>query len=145
MAFINDDFLLESPVAAELYHRFAEPLPILDYHCHLSPEMMAEDHRFRSLTEIWLSDDHYKWRAMRANGVPERLITGADSTDWEKFEAWASTVPFPLRNPLYHWTHMELLKPFGIEKLLSKETAKKTYDEANEKLKSEGFTARSEE
>ena len=141
MAFINDDFLLESPVAAELYHRFAEPLPILDYHCHLSPEMMAENHRFRTLTEIWLSDDHYKWRAMRANGVPEGLITGADSTDWEKFEAWASTVPYTLRNPLYHWTHMELLKPFGIEKLLSKETAKKTYDEANEKLKSEGFTA----
>jgi glucuronate isomerase len=105
--FIHDDFLLESDVAAELYHAHAEKLPIIDYHCHLPVSQIAEDHRFSSITEIWLYGDHYKWRAMRANGVPERLCTG-DASDWEKFEAWARTVPFTLRNPLYHWTHMGL-------------------------------------
>lgn len=139
--FIHEDFLLENSVAAELYHRYAEPLPIFDYHCHLSPQWMAEDHRFQSLTEIWLAGDHYKWRALRANGVPERLITGSDASDWEKFGAWARTVPRTLRNPLYHWTHMELAKPFGIHELLSEKTAKKVYDLAGMRLSEKGFSA----
>ena len=104
---LHDDFLLETEAARELYHGTAKDLPIIDYHCHLSPEQMAEDHRFRSITEIWLEGDHYKWRAMRANGVPERYCSG-DASDFEKFEAWARTVPETLRNPLYHWTQMEL-------------------------------------
>ena len=112
--FIHDDFLLETETARELYHGVAKDLPIIDYHCHLSPELMADDHRFRSITEIWLEGDHYKWRAMRANGVAERFCTG-DASDWEKFEAWARTVPDTLGNPLYHWTHMELRRPFGID------------------------------
>ena len=112
--FVHDDFLLESDTARELYHGAAKDLPIIDYHCHLSPDLMAADHRFRSITEIWLEGDHYKWRAMRTNGVPERLFSG-DASDWEKFEAWARTVPQTLGNPLYHWTHMELKRPFGIE------------------------------
>ena len=116
--YIDDDFLLSSDVASDLYHRVAKDLPIIDYHCHLSPDLMAADHRFRSITEIWLEGDHYKWRAMRTNGVPERYCTG-DASDWEKFEAWARTVPDTLGNPLYHWTHMELRRPFGIETLLS--------------------------
>ena len=114
----DDDFLLETDVARELYHRYAIGQPIIDYHCHLPPEHVATDHRFRSLTSIWLDGDHYKWRAMRSNGVPEAFCTG-DKTDWEKFEAWAGTVPKTLRNPLYHWTHLELKFPFGIRKLLN--------------------------
>ena len=138
-SFIHDDFLLESNVAADLYHRHARDLPIVDYHCHLSPEQMARDHRFRSLTEVWLDGDHYKWRAMRTNGVAERLVTG-DASDLEKFEAWAATVPQTLRNPLYHWTHMELKRPFGIEALLSPDTARPIYDRAGTLLQEDGFT-----
>jgi glucuronate isomerase len=138
--FVHDDFLLETETARDLYHRVAKDQPIIDYHCHLSPDLMAEDHRFRSITEIWLEGDHYKWRAMRTNGVPERLCTG-DASDWEKFEAWARTVPETLGNPLYHWTHMELRRPFGIETLLSPATAKATFDRANERLKEDSFTA----
>ena len=115
-------------------------MPILDYHCHLSPRLLMADHRFRSLTEIWLSGDHYKWRAMRANGVSERFITGEDSSDWEKFEAWAATVPQTLGNPLYHWTHLELQRAFGIDLLLSPQTAREVYERAGEKLKGDGFT-----
>ncbi len=140
MPFIHDDFLLETETARDLYHRVAKDLPIIDYHCHLSPDLMAADHRFRSITEIWLEGDHYKWRAMRANGVPERFCTG-DASDWEKFEAWARTVPDTLGNPLYHWTHMELRRPFGIDTLLSPATAKATFDRANERLKEDAFTA----
>ena len=138
--FIHDDFLLETDVAAELYHDHAENLPIIDYHCHLPVEQIAEDHRFRSITEIWLKGDHYKWRAMRANGVPERLCTG-DASDWEKFEAWARTVPFTLRNPLYHWTHMELRRPFGIAELLDARTARDIFDRCNARLAEPGFSA----
>ncbi len=138
--FINDDFLLEGPVAVDLYHRYAEHLPILDYHSHLPPEQMASVYRFRSLTEIWLSGDHYKWRAMRANAVEERYCTGEETSDWEKFQAWAATVPRTLRNPLYHWTHMELHRPFGIDLLLSPTTALEIYDRAGELLKGDGFT-----
>jgi glucuronate isomerase len=138
--FIHDDFLLETEVARDLYHRVAKDLPIVDYHCHLSPDLMAADHRFRSIAEIWLEGDHYKWRAMRTNGVPERFCSG-DASDWEKFEAWARTVPETLGNPLYHWTHMELRRPFGIETLLSPATAKETFDRANARLKEDAFTA----
>ena len=124
--FIHDDFLLESDVAVDLYVRFARDQPILDFHGHLSPEKMAADHRFRSITELWLEGDHYKWRAMRASGVPERCCSG-DASDWEKFEAWARTVPETLRNPLHHWTHMELRRPFGIDALLSPANARAVY------------------
>jgi glucuronate isomerase len=137
--FMEDDFLLETEVAADLYRQFAEGLPIIDYHCHLPPAQIASDYRFRSITEIWLDGDHYKWRAMRANGVPERYCTG-DASDWEKFEAWARTVPDTLRNPLYHWTHMELRRPFGIKDLLSASTARTIFDRCNERLKENGFT-----
>jgi glucuronate isomerase len=137
--FIHDDFLLETDLARELFHDHVKHLPIVDYHCHLPVEQLAGDHRFRSLTEIWLDGDHYKWRAMRTNGVPERFCTG-DASDWEKFEAWARTVPRTLRNPLYHWTHMELRRPFGVEELLSERTARSIYDRCNEQLATPGFT-----
>ncbi len=138
--FLDADFLLETDVASDLYHRVAAPLPIIDYHCHLSPELMASDHRFRSITEIWLDGDHYKWRAMRSNGVAERFCTG-DASDWEKFEAWARTVPDTMRNPLYHWTHMELGRPFGVTQLLSPATARAVFDHCNARLQEDGFTA----
>jgi glucuronate isomerase len=138
-SFLGDDFLLESDVAADLYHRVAKDLPIIDYHCHLSPEQMASDHRFRSITEIWLDGDHYKWRAMRTNGIPERLCTG-NGSDWEKFEAWARTVPETLRNPLYHWTAMELKRPFGVTKLLSSTSAREIFDHCNKRLQEKAFT-----
>lgn len=138
--FIQSAFLLEGNVAIDLYERFARDLPIIDYHCHLPPDQMAADHRFRSLTEIWLDGDHYKWRAMRACGVPERCCTG-DASDWEKFEAWARTVPETLRNPLFHWTHMELKRPFGIDVLLTPESARAVFDRCNELLAGDGFTA----
>ncbi len=138
--FLDDHFLLEGAVAEDLYFQFAEDLPVIDFHCHLSPDQMAGDHRFRSITEIWLDGDHYKWRAMRSNGVPERYCTG-DANDWEKFEAWARTVPDTIRNPLYHWTHMELRRPFGVDALLSPATARDVFDRCNEKLKEDGFTA----
>ncbi len=139
-SFIQDDFLLETEVARELFHGVAEDLPIIDYHCHLSPEAMATDHRFRSITELWLDGDHYKWRAMRANGIPERFCSG-DAPDWEKFEAWSRTVPETLGNPLYHWTAMELLRPFGIEAPLSPATAPAIFDRCNERLGEADFTA----
>ncbi|HSB61180.1 MAG TPA: glucuronate isomerase, partial [Vicinamibacteria bacterium] len=136
--FPGDDFLLESDVAAYLYHRVVKELPIIDYHCHLPPDQMASDHRFRSITEVWLEGDHYKWRAMRTNGEPERYCTG-DAPDWEKFQAWARTVPHTLRNPLYHWTHMELRRPFGIEALLSPATARDVFERASALLAQPGF------
>jgi glucuronate isomerase len=138
--FIHEDFLLTTPLAAELYHRFVRELPIIDYHCHLPVQQIAADHRFRGVTEIWLEGDHYKWRAMRANGVPERCCTG-DASDWEKFEAWARTVPATVRNPLYHWTHMELARPFGIQELLDERTARSVYERCNALLAGPGFTA----
>jgi glucuronate isomerase len=139
-SFLDDEFLLESDVARELYHGCAEGLPVIDYHCHLSPQQMAEDHRFRSITELWLDGDHYKWRAMRSDGVPERCCTG-DASDWEKFEAWARTVAHTLRNPLYHWTHMELRRPFGVRERLSPATARSIYERCNTRLGEDGFTA----
>ncbi len=140
--FPHEDFLLETEVAKHLYHDVVKDLPIIDYHCHLSPELIAENHRFRSITEIWLEGDHYKWRAMRANGVDERFCTG-DATDWEKFEAWARTVPETLCNPLYHWTAMELKRPFGVGKPLSPATARDIFDECNKQLREGDLTTQS--
>ena len=139
--FLDKDFLLETPTAQRLYHEYAAGLPIIDYHCHLPPEQIAGDINFQNLTQVWLNGDHYKWRAMRANGVGEEYITG-NKSDWEKFEKWAATVPYTLRNPLYHWTHLELQRYFGIHELLSPVTAKKIYDECNEKLQSPEYSVR---
>jgi glucuronate isomerase len=140
--FITDNFLLHNETAVALYHEYARDMPILDYHCHLPPDQIAEDHRFENLAQIWLYGDHYKWRAMRANGAPERFCTG-EATDWEKFEQWARTVPRTLRNPLYHWTHLELNRPFGIsDRLLCPETARGIWDECNAKLAQPEFSCR---
>ncbi len=139
--FLDEDFLLETKTAQRLYHEYAAALPIIDYHCHLPPDQIAGDINFDSLTKIWLLGDHYKWRAMRANGVNESYITGGKS-DWEKFEMWAATVPYTVRNPLYHWTHLELQRYFGIYELLSPESAKRIYDECNEKLRSREYSVR---
>ncbi len=141
--FIHNDFLLQNKTAQKLYHEVAAELPIIDYHNHLPPDEIASDKKFKNLTEIWLAGDHYKWRAMRTCGVDERFITG-DATDKEKFLAWAETVPKTLKNPLYHWTHLELADPFGIhDRLLNRETAEKIWDECNEMLQSDEFSARS--
>ncbi len=137
--FPHEDFLLESEVAKHLYHDVAKDLPIVDYHCHLSPELIAEDHRFRSITEIWLEGDHYKWRAMRASGVDERFCTG-DASDFGKFEAWARTVPATICNPLFHWTAMELARPFGIKTPLNPSTAKEIFDTCNAQLCGDDLT-----
>src|SRR5688572_19914556 len=139
--FIHEDFLLETETARRLYHEFAKPQPIIDYHCHLPPKEIAENHGFRSITEIWLDGDHYKWRAMRSNGDAENYCTG-NASDWEKFLAWARTVPACLRNPLYHWTHLELAFPFQIkDRLLNADTAREIYDECNRRLSEPQFTA----
>ena len=141
--FLDKNFLLKTETAQMLYHEHAAKMPIIDFHCHLNPQMVAHDYRFRSITELWLGGDHYKWRAMRTNGVDERYCTGSETSDWEKFEKWAETVPYTLRNPLYHWTHLELRTAFGINKLLNPSTAREIYDECNEKLASPDFSARS--
>jgi len=133
MAFCDDHFLLGSAPATDLYHRAAAGCPIVDFHCHLSPRDIAEDRRFDSLHAAWLEGDHYKWRAMRADGVSEELITGAASPR-DKFLAWARTVPHTLRNPLFHWTHLELRRHFGIEDLLDESTAPRIWEEANRQL-----------
>ena len=140
-AFMDQNFLLQSATAQDLYHNHAAHLPIIDYHCHLNPKEVAEDHRFSSITELWLGGDHYKWRALRSNGVEEKYITG-DASDWEKFQKWAETMPYCMRNPLYHWTHLELRTAFGIDKLLNASTAREIYEECNEKLQSPEFSAR---
>jgi glucuronate isomerase len=141
MPFCDADFLLSTPAAADLYHRVAAPLPIVDYHSHLSPRDIAEDRRFENLHAVWLAGDHYKWRAMRADGVAEDLITGS-ATPQEKFRAWAATVPHTLRNPLFHWTHLELRRYFGIDELLEPATADRIWVEANRQLASADLTAR---
>ena len=136
--FINDDFMLTNDFARELYHESAEKMPIIDYHCHLVPKMIADNYQFRDLTEVWLGGDHYKWRAMRGNGVPEEFITGNRSS-YEKFEKWAETVPYTMRNPLYHWTHLELARVFGVYDILNPQTARKIYDTCSEKLQTEEY------
>ena len=139
---MSKDFLLQTETAQKLFHEHAAKMPIIDYHCHLIPKMVADDYKFSSITEIWLGGDHYKWRAMRTNGIDEKYCTGKDTTDWEKFEKWAETVPYTMRNPLYHWTHLELKTAFGIEKLLSPATAREIFDECNAKLATPAYTAR---
>ena len=134
MAFIHEDFMLTGPTARELYHAHAERQPIIDYHCHLSPQEIAENIQFRDITQLWLGYDHYKWRAMRANGVVEEYITLRKRNAWEVFEKWAETVPYTMRNPLYHWTHLELKRVFGIDKILSPATAREIFEECNAKL-----------
>lgn len=141
-AFNDENFVLETPTAQRLYHEYAEGLPIIDYHCHLIPEYVADDHVFPNLSKIWLEGDHYKWRAMRTNGVDERYCTGKDTTDWEKFEKWAETVPYTMRNPLYHWTHLELKTAFGVTDLLSPKTARQIYDHCTAMLQTPERSAR---
>ncbi len=141
MSFVHDDFLLTTPAARRLYHDYAEPEPIYDYHTHLPVDEIARDQCFESLAHIWLGGDHYKWRAMRANGVPESHVTG--SAPWkEKFLAWAKTVPQTLRNPLYHWTALELKRFFGIDELLSEKTAESIWQRCNEQLATPEFSCR---
>ena len=140
--FINDDFLLENDIAQNLYHNHAKKMPIIDYHCHLPVNEIAGNRNFENLTKIWLYGDHYKWRAMRANGVDEKYCTG-EASDWEKFLAWAKTVPHTIRNPLYHWAHMELKNPYGISgRLLNEDSAKDIWDECNALLNTPPFYAK---
>ena len=139
--FITDDFLLHSDTARALYHDFAKKQPIFDYHCHLSPKDIAEDRQFENLAQIWIEGDHYKYRAMRANGVDENFITG-NASDFEKFTKWAETVPYTLRNPLYHWTHLELKNYFGITTLLDADSAESIYNQATELLKKPEYSVR---
>lgn len=141
MSFIHEDFLLQSKSAQRLYHEYAENEPILDYHTHLPPQDVASNRQFGDLAEIWLEGDHYKWRAMRTNGVAESLCTG-DESSYDKFLAWARTVPETLRNPLYHWTHLELKRYFGIDELLNEKSAPQIWEQANSCLQTEEFSAR---
>ena len=138
---MDDSFMLQNKTAERLYHEYAKDLPVIDYHCHLPPGEIAEDRMFANMTKIWLDGDHYKWRAMRANGVEEKYCTG-NATDEEKFKMWAATVPHTLRNPLYHWTHMELQRPFGIKELLDPSSAGEIYRKCNEMLGKPDFSAR---
>jgi glucuronate isomerase len=140
MPFIHEDFLLSTKTARKLYHQYAETEPIFDYHCHISPRDVAANRQFKNLFEIWLEGDHYKWRAMRTNGVAECFCTG-QAGPFDKFKAWAATVPHALRNPLYHWTHLELKRYFGITDLLDEKTADKIWKKANEKLATPELTA----
>ena len=141
-SFLTENFLLHTKTARTLYHDHAAGMPIYDYHCHLPAHQIAADHRFENLTQAWLYGDHYKWRAMRTNGIDEAYVTG-DASDREKFEKWAQTVPFCLGNPLYHWTHLELKNPFGIaHKLLNADTAREIYHTCSEMLRSPEFSVR---
>jgi glucuronate isomerase len=139
--FINEDFLLSNRIAQKLYHQFAENQPIIDFHSHLSPQMIADDRQFNNLTQAWLEGDHYKWRAMRTNGMNERYCTG-DASDEDKFRKWAETVPATVGNPLYHWTHLELARYFNIFELLSASTSDSIYEKTGSLLQSKGFTIR---
>ena len=139
--FITDDFLLHSDAAKTLYHDYAKSQPIYDYHCHLSPEDIANNRQFETITQIWIQGDHYKYRAMRANGIDEKYITG-DASDYEKFQKWAATVPNTLRNPLYHWTHLELKNYFGIVELLNPDSAEMIYNKCNELLKKPEYSVK---
>ncbi|MDO4587780.1 MAG: glucuronate isomerase [Planctomycetia bacterium] len=141
-SFINEHFLLQTESAKRLYHEYAEEMPIIDYHCHLSPQEISEDRQFENLTQIWLNGDHYKWRALRAAGVEEQYITG-NANDWEKFIKWAKTTPLTLRNPLFHWTMLELNRPFGIRNMfLNESTAEEIWNRCNDMLAQKSFSAR---
>jgi glucuronate isomerase len=139
--FLDENFLLENKTAQRLYHEFAKSMPIIDYHCHLPPDQIAQDINFENLTQVWLYGDHYKWRAMRTNGIEEAYCTGTAS-DYEKFEQWSATVPYTLRNPLYHWTHLELQRYFDVKEILSPSTARKIYDECTAKLQTREYSVR---
>ncbi len=139
--FMDEDFLLTTETAKNLYHNYAEKLPIIDYHCHLSPQEIYEDVRYENITQVWLGADHYKWRQMRSNGVEEKYITG-DASDREKFQKWAETLERAIGNPLYHWSHLELKKYFGYEGHLCGDTAQEVWDLTSEKLKQENMSAR---
>lgn len=141
-AFLDENFLLENKVSERLYHTYAAKMPIIDYHCHLPPNEIAADKKYSTITEVWLNGDHYKWRAMRTNGVPEKYCTG-DASDYEKFQKWAETVPYTMRNPLYHWTHMELRDPFNIKDILNSTSAKNIYEQCNEQLQKDAFSVKS--
>src|SRR5688500_2923539 len=140
--FLGDDFLLETEAALHLYERYAASSAILDYHCHLSPKDIAENRKFQNLTEIWLEGDHYKWRAMRINGVAERFCTG-DASPFDKFKEWAKTVPYTMRNPLYHWTHLELKNYFGVKEVLNENSAERIYEECTAALQRDDFSVQS--
>ena len=140
--FIDENFLLNTKTAETLYHSYAKDMPVIDYHCHLPPDQIAADKNFENLTQVWLYGDHYKWRAMRANGISEDYITGKTTSDWEKFEKWAETVPYTLRNPLYHWTHLELQRYFDVYDILSPATARKIYDECTAKLQTPEYSVK---
>lgn len=140
-AFMNEDFLLSTETAKKLYHDYAENMPIVDYHCHISPKEIAEDISFENITQLWLGGDHYKWRLMRSNGIDERYITG-DASDRDKFQKWAETLELAIGNPLYHWSHLELKRYFGYEKTLNAETAEEVWNICNEKLKDPALSAR---
>lgn len=139
--FMDENFLLKTKTAQTLYHEYSKLMPLIDYHCHLSPQQIAEDIQFENLTQAWLAGDHYKWRAMRTNGVHEDFCTGQKS-DIDKFNHWATTVPFTMRNPLYHWTHLELQRYFGINEILNKQSAQQIYTEATLKLNTPEFSTR---
>jgi glucuronate isomerase len=139
--FLDENFLLQTKTAKKLYHDFAVQMPVIDYHCHLPAQQIADDINFENLSQIWLYGDHYKWRAMRTNGVNEDFITGS-KTDYEKFEKWAATVPYTLRNPLYHWTHLELQRYFGVEELLEEKNAKVIYDRCTKKLQAKKYSVK---
>lgn len=140
--FINEDFLLQNDFAGKLYHEHSEGMPLIDYHCHLSPEAIAADRRFDDLGQLWLEGDHYKWRAMRANGIDEKYITGNTTTFREKYDRWAETVPFTMRNPLYAWTHLELKRVFGISRILNRSTAPEIWEECTDLLRRPEYSAR---
>ncbi len=139
--FLDENFLLETKTAEKLYHDFAKQMPIIDYHCHLPPDQIAADKQFDNITQVWLYGDHYKWRAMRANGIDESYCTG-NKSDREKFEKWAETVPYTMRNPLYHWTHLELQRYFDVYDLLDKNSAKKIYDDCSAKLQTGDYSVK---
>jgi len=139
--FLDENFLLHTVTAQRLYHEYAKDMPIIDYHCHLPPQQIAEDTRFENITQAWLYGDHYKWRAMRTNGVDESYCTG-NRGDWEKFEQWAATVPYTLRNPLYHWTHLELQRYFNVHDILSPKTARAIYETCTSLIQTPDYSVR---
>ena len=141
MSFINDDFILKNKTAKKLYHKYAKNLPIIDYHCHLSPKMIAENYKFKNAYDLFLGGDHYKWRQMRTMGIDEEYITG-NADDYDKWVSFAKVMPYLIGNPLYHWTHLELKRYFGIDTILKEETAKEIWDKVNEKLSGDGFSCR---
>ena len=140
MSFINDDFMLKNEMAKKLYHEFAKDLPIIDYHCHIPPEKIAENYKFKNAYDLFLGGDHYKWRLMRSNGIDEEYITG-NADDFEKWKMFAKTVPLMIGNPMYHWTHLELKRYFGVDKTLSEKTAEEIWEQVNDCLKKDEFTA----